>query len=88
MIARDESPCPSPSEPVPALEVFVSGLDRIEPVGGGCYRFVLYSGKEDRMVVLRVVAPLEAFPDAIGKMLRCLGQQVFVDAQGVVRKLM
>lgn len=54
-----------------APEFFVSGLDHIELIGGGCARFVWFVNQTDdegnvrRQPVLNVVVPVDAFPDAI-----------------------
>jgi hypothetical protein len=59
-------------EPCPVLDTFCSGMAAIEPIGGGCVRVYLYAnqtgmvlgGEPERVVVLRVVMPLEALAAA------------------------
>jgi hypothetical protein len=71
-------------EPVPAPEIFTSGLAKIEDIGGGCLRFYLYvmqapidgEGPADRVVVAKIVAPASAVPDAVMKMLASIGRAV------------
>lgn len=71
-------------------DVFVSGLECIEPVGGGCLRFVLFVNQVIDGVNVRVsldhavVMPIDALPDAIGKALMALGRQVFIKPDGTM----
>ena len=74
-----EPPIPPPAlvEPVPIQDVFVSGIAEIEIIGP-CARFILYvdqhpigdgdAGRE-RVVVAKVVMPVEAIPPAIRLMM-------------------
>lgn len=70
-------------EPVPAPEIFCSGLGGIEDIGGGCLRFYLYvmqqpvetEGPPQKVIVAKVIAPASAVPDAVGKMLSAIGHQ-------------
>jgi hypothetical protein len=87
--------------PAPAVELtaveeyFVSGIDRIEPLGGGNYRIVLYvnepgpdpTGDGMRVVKLKVIGSIEGFPEAIGQLLAVLGKQVIVTSAGLLRTL-
>jgi hypothetical protein len=72
-------------EPVPAPEYFVSGLGRIEPIGGGNYRFLLYSnqpltedpeGPMQRVVTLRVVGHADGIPEAMAQLFYIIGKRV------------
>lgn len=66
-----------PDRQVPVLidgmqcqDVFCSGIARIERLGGGCFRFVLYSeqhvdGRWEWQVVNKLVLPVTALPGAI-----------------------
>lgn len=71
-------------------DVFVSGLERIEVVGGGCLRFVMFTMEhiEGRMCRVEldnaIVMPLDALPDAIGKALMAMGRQVVVRPNGQI----
>jgi hypothetical protein len=71
-------------------DVFASGLERIEIVGGGCLRFVMYAmeqieGRMCRVEMERaIVMPLDALPDAIGKALMAMGRQVMVRPDGQI----
>jgi hypothetical protein len=61
------------SEPLELFAVpdmFVSGLASIESVGGGNLRFTLYAlqkvdGRNERVVVGRIIMSAEAVPDAM-----------------------
>lgn len=71
-------------EPVPAPEIFCSGLGGVEDIGGGCLRFYLYVmqrpveavGPPQRVIVAKVIAPASAVPDAILKMLASIGRDI------------
>lgn len=73
-----------------AEDMFVSGLDRIDLLGGGMLRFVGYvehsareGGQIERLAAFRnIVMPAAALPDAIGKAILAMGRQVFVTPEG------
>jgi hypothetical protein len=67
-----------------AGNVFISGLDHIEAIGGGMLRFVLYINIANEAGLLDaipldfdIVMPASALPDAIGKALSAMGRVVF-----------
>jgi hypothetical protein len=70
-------------EPVPAPEIFCSGLGEVEDIGGGCLRFYLYvmqtpvevEGPPQKVVVARIIAPASAVPEAVSKMLQAVGRK-------------
>lgn len=73
-------------EPVPAPEIFCSGLGGVEEIGGGCLRFYLYvmqspvdGGPQERVIVAKVIAPASAVPDAVLQMLKAIGRE-FTDS--------
>ena len=64
-------------EPVPIQDVFVSGIGEIEIIGP-CARFILYVDQhpigdgdiaQERVVVAKIVMPMEAIQPAIGLMM-------------------
>lgn len=68
-------------EPVPAPEIFCSGLGGIEDIGGGCLRFYLYVLQQpvefpdcapQKVIVAKVIAPAAAVPDAVQQMVRAI----------------
>lgn len=70
-------------EPVPAPEIFCSGLGEVEDIGGGCLRFYLYvmqrpveGGVAERVIVAKVIAPSAAVPEAVLQMLRAMGRDI------------
>lgn len=80
-------------EPVPAPEIFCSGLGGVEDIGGGCLRFYLYvmqqpiedmQGPPQRVIVAKIIAPASAVPEAIGKMLQAIGEKAVEKATGAV----
>lgn len=67
-------------EVVPIGDTIVSGLGRIERLSGGLLRFWCYIEQDngdgtpvENLVVVKIVAPESAIPDAILKMLRAIG---------------
>lgn len=66
------------TEPFGVPDTFVSGLAEVEEVGGGCYRFTFFcrakhDGREERQVVAKLVAPMEAVPPAVMKAAKAVG---------------
>ena len=62
-------------------DIFVSGLGSVENMGGGCYRFTLYSkqhvGEREVMVVVaRFIMPMEAILPAIVKAGSAIGMSL------------
>jgi hypothetical protein len=72
--------------PAAGNDVFISGVERFEPLDGGCVRVVLYVQKgevpERKPAPFDVIMPLDALPDAVGKALATLGTQVLVRPDG------
>lgn len=59
-------------------DTFVSGLGEVEDIGGRCYRLSFYStqcieGREEAVVVAKLVAPMEAVPPAIMLAAKAVG---------------
>jgi hypothetical protein len=59
-------------------DTFVSGLGGVEEVGGGCYRFIFFARHQgddgnERTVVAKLVAPMEAVPPALFLAARAIG---------------
>lgn len=53
--------------------VYCSGLERVEDAGGGNFRFCLYEQRNgSREIVLEVICPGAAVPDAIMKAICAL----------------
>jgi len=60
-------------EPVPVADVFVSGIGRIEKLGGGNVRVWLYvlqtpldgDGPQEKQITLKVIMSASALPDAV-----------------------
>lgn len=51
-------------------DTFVSGLGNVEDIGGGCYRFTLFTtqevhGRKEQVVVAKLIMSAEALPDAL-----------------------
>lgn len=69
-------------EPVNVPDIFVSGLGEVEDLGGGCFRFVFYSrgGREENVVVAKLVAPREAVPAAILLAAKAIGYSLAAGA--------
>ncbi len=70
-------------ENVPAIELFVCGLARVEPLEGNNARFVFYvsqmvedDGSTERNIVLRLIIPRDAIGAAIEKVMMTLGSEV------------
>lgn len=70
MIYSDKVPL---AEPVVVPDVFVSGLARIEEIGGGVLRFTFFANqrstampdeRNEHVIVARIVMPLNAVKDA------------------------
>lgn len=74
--------------PAAGTDMFVSGVERIEPLEGGCVRVVLYVQKgeflERKPATFDVIMPRDALPDAIGKAIAAMGSQVLVRADGTM----
>lgn len=65
-------------------DTFVSGMGRVENLGGGCYRFTFFArqtigGKEELVVVAKLVTPLEAVPPALVMAAKAVGYYVAAD---------
>lgn len=59
-------------EPTAVLDIYVGGLARIEKLGNGVLRFVLFSEQEnsmgrERVIVARLIWAAADLPDAIRK---------------------
>jgi hypothetical protein len=59
-------------------DTFISGLGTIEEVGGGCFRFTFFAcqtvaGREERIVVAKLIAPLEVVPPAVLMAAKAVG---------------
>jgi hypothetical protein len=59
-------------------DTFVSGLGEVEDLGGGCFRFVFFTrqkvgGRDELIVVARLVAPMEAVPPAVFMAMKAIG---------------
>jgi hypothetical protein len=75
---------PALIEPVPILDDFVQGIGRIEQVGP-CARFILFSDQTlyelgntpSRVVVRKLVVPIDALPSAIKQATDFLAMRVF-----------
>jgi hypothetical protein len=70
-------------------DIFVSGLGEIEQVGGNCLRFVLYSQQhigeaEQRIVVARLIVPLEQVPVIMRTVSKDLGICICEALKGAV----
>lgn len=70
-------------------DLFICGLDRIESIGGGMLRFVLFVNFENECGAMEkspaeidIVMPASALPDAIGKAIVAVGRQVFIGTDG------
>lgn len=51
-------------------DIFVSGLGSVENIGGGCFRFTMFSvqemhGKQEMVVVAKIIMAAEAIPEAM-----------------------
>lgn len=52
-------------------DVFVTGLGKVENIGGGCYRFTFFVSQDNEMVVAaKIVMSADALPDAISMATR------------------
>lgn len=65
-------------EPVPVMDIFVSGLGEVEDLGGGCFRFTFFAKRhigdsEELVAVAKLVAPAEAVPPALLLAARAVG---------------
>lgn len=65
-------------------DIFIGGLGEIEPVGGACLRFVFFSEqhigeREERIVVARLVVPMEAVGPAALAALKAVGVSIVKD---------
>ena len=72
-------------------DLYITGLDHIEPMVGGMLRFVLYvdrfrpDGTKERMPAdFDVVMSKDMLPDAIGKALAAIGRAMFSREDGAV----
>lgn len=62
-------------------DIFVSGLGEVEDLGGGCYRFIFFAkqtigGREETVVVAKLVAPAHAVPPAILLAAKSIGLSI------------
>lgn len=69
------------SEPVPVLDIFVSGLGEVEDLGGGVFRFTFFAkhhgpSGEEQIVVAKLVAPCEAVPPALIMAAKAVGYRL------------
>lgn len=69
------------TDPLRVTDTFVSGLGEAEDLGDGCFRFTLYSthhvdGREQRMVVAKLIMPMSAVPPAILMAAKAVGYSV------------
>lgn len=75
-------------------DVFVSGLNHVELIGGGCARFVCYTvDQEDggdgcRRISLTFIVPIAALPDAIRKAIAAAGGSVASHAHDAMSALL
>lgn len=63
-------------DPTIVSDVFASGLGEVWDVGGGCYRFVFFANYPSRMekiIVARLVMPIEAVPPALVLAAKAVG---------------
>lgn len=65
-------------------DIFISGLGEIEQVGGSCLRFVFYAqqhigGRDEMIVVARLVLPMEAVGPAAMAALKAVGVSIVRD---------
>lgn len=68
-------------EPVPVMDVFVSGLGEVEDLGGGCFRFTFFAKRhgangEELIAVAKLVAPCEAVPPALIMAAKAVGYRL------------
>lgn len=81
-IAEHQAPV---AEPFVVQDIYASGLLRVEDVGGGAYRFVMYVnqvsvfGEAERVVVARVVMPADAAREASRMSLKEMGRHFLRD---------
>lgn len=78
-------------EPVPLQDIFCEGIGRIQIVGQNA-RFFLYigngtDGMPERMVVARVVIPLENLPEAIRMAMEVTIGHTSEKITGTLRKM-
>ena len=79
-------------EPMHLPDIFVSGLGEVEDLGGGCFRFIFYAkrtiaGREETVVVAKLVAPANAVPPAILLAAKAVGLSI-VTGSGFVSGVM
>lgn len=77
------------------VEIPCSGLGRIEFMGGGQGRFVLYrnivdmeTGVQERHACADVYAPLQSIPEAVDLMLRAMLESGMVQAVTLAKRLL
>lgn len=67
------------AEPFVVQDIFASGLLRVENLGGGVYRFVMFAnqvsafGEAERIVVARIVMPADAAREGARMSLKEMG---------------
>ena len=70
-------------------DVFCTGIARIENLGGGCFRFVLFvdqqdtDGRPERVVVERLIIHRENVPRAVRQMLTIAGTPFITEVYGL-----
>lgn len=74
-----------PSDPLNVSDTFVSGLAEAEDLGDGCYRFTFFTthhvdGREQRIVVAKLIMPMSAVPPAIVMAAKAVGYSVAAGA--------
>lgn len=81
--------CPAPAE------IACSGLGRIEFMGGGQGRFMLYrnvleleTGVQERLACADLYAPLAAIPEAIDLMVRAMLESGMVQAASLAQRFL
>lgn len=69
-------------EPIAVQDNFVSGIDHIEMAGNSCCRFYVYTdhtpidgSPPERVLVAKIVIPLDELPKAIRKTLRFMAMR-------------
>ncbi|HEU4986893.1 MAG TPA: hypothetical protein VFT89_07495 [Rhizobiaceae bacterium] len=77
------------TDPMIIPDTFVSGLGTVEEIGGGCFRFTFYAtqsaltdGEVERVVVARLVAPLNAIPPALILAAKAIGCDMVAKCPG------
>lgn len=71
-------------------DTFVSGLGSVEHIGGGCYRFTMFSeqdvdGQRELVVALRVVVSKESIPEAMHMAATATGSCACQNARTMTR---